>query len=496
LECLFKVKPNYSALRIFGCACWPHLRPYNTHKLKFHSKQCVFLEYSNEHKGFKYLDLSTGRTYISRDVIFDENVFPFSKLRPNAGPRLRAKISLLPPSLTNNYFGGDLVFDHMSYAPSATNSCEILQLQQPNAAADIRTETYTGPEVDCLTTSSSGAAPAVVAEPAGATQLCGPMLVLIPASAPTSHVRGSSPVGPNSMLNSPQHEWESSGPAAPPPAPASGFPLAGSSEPPGSGGALQPETSFPVVKEARPKTWLQGGIRKPKVYTDGTICYGCLDTAASEPHSIAEALSNNNWKSAMDEEFSSLMKNKTWHLVPPHQGKNIIDCKWVYKIKRKADGSLDRYKARLVANGFKQRYGIDYEDTFSPVIKSTTIRVVLSVAVSKGWHLRQLDVKNAFLHGNLEENVYMQQSPSYEDKNMPNYVCKLDKALYGLKQARRAWCAKLNTKLCDLGFKYSKANTSLFYFHQENISMFVLVYVDDIIVASSSQQVQNTYFIS
>jgi hypothetical protein len=189
----------------------------------------------------------------------------------------------------------------------------------------------------------------------------------------------------------------------------------------------------------------------------------------------------------MDEEFSALMKNKTWHLVPPHQGKNIIDCKWVYKIKRKADGSLDRYKARLVANGFKQHYGIDYEDTFSPVIKSTTIQVVLSVAVSKGWHLRQLDVKNAFLHGNLEENVYMQQSPSYEDKNMSNYVCKLDKALYGLKQARRAWCAKLNTKLCDLGFKYSKANTSLFYFHQENISMFVLVYVDDIIVASSSQ---------
>src|SRR5579883_2646012 len=121
------------------------------------------------------------------------------------------------------------------------------------------------------------------------------------------------------------------------------------------------------------------------------------------------------------------MKNGTWHLVPPQKGINIINSKWVYKIKRKADGSIDRYKARLVAKGFKQRYGIDYEDTFSPVVKATTIRVILSVAVSRGWSLRQLDVQNAFLHGVLEEEVYMRQPPGYEDKSLPNYVCKLDK---------------------------------------------------------------------
>jgi histone deacetylase 1/2 len=188
----------------------------------------------------------------------------------------------------------------------------------------------------------------------------------------------------------------------------------------------------------------------------------------------------------MKEEYSALLENQTWRLVPPSSSKNLIDCKWVYRVKTRADGTIDRYKARLVAKGFKQRYGIDYEDTFSPVVKIATIRIVLSIAVSRGWHLRQLDVKNAFLHGVLEEEVYMRQPPGFEDSTTPHYVCKLDKALYGLKQAPRAWYAKLSSKLCALGFTPSKADTSLFLFHKSGITIFVLVYVDDIIVTSSS----------
>jgi hypothetical protein len=181
----------------------------------------------------------------------------------------------------------------------------------------------------------------------------------------------------------------------------------------------------------RPQTRLQGGICKPKIYTDSTIKYSLFATSG-EPSSLEDALHDKNWKLAMDDEYEALMNNKTWHLVPPLKGSNIIDCKWVYKIKRKQDGSLDRYNARLIAKGFKQRYGVDYEDTFSLVVKTVTIRIILSIAVSRGWTMRQLDVKNAFLHDFLEE-VYMRQPPGYEDASHPNYVCKLDKAPYGLK---------------------------------------------------------------
>jgi hypothetical protein len=188
----------------------------------------------------------------------------------------------------------------------------------------------------------------------------------------------------------------------------------------------------------------------------------------------------------MEHEYQALLKNDTWTLVPPKPGVNIIDCKWVFKVKKHADGSIERYKARLVAKGFKQRYGLDYEDTFSPVVKPTTIRVLLSLAVTRGWSLRQLDVQNAFLHGVLDEEVYMRQPPGFADPDRPAHLCRLVKALYGLKQAPRAWHARLGTALRALGFIPSTTDTSLFLFQRPQVTMYILVYVDDIILVSSS----------
>jgi histone deacetylase 1/2 len=211
----------------------------------------------------------------------------------------------------------------------------------------------------------------------------------------------------------------------------------------------------------------------------------------AEPRHYQAALGIPHWRAAMDLEIKALRDNGTWQLVSPRSGLNVIDSKWVFKVKRHADGSIERYKARLVAKGFKQRYGLDYEDTFSPVVKPTTIRLLLSLAVTRGWSLRQLDVQNAFLHGVLEEEVYMRQPPGFVDPDRPQHLCRLVKALYGLKQAPRAWYARLGSALRAHGFVPSTADTSLFILQRPEITMYILVYVDDIILVSSSVAATN-----
>lgn len=189
----------------------------------------------------------------------------------------------------------------------------------------------------------------------------------------------------------------------------------------------------------------------------------------------------------MEAEYAALLRNKTWRLVEPCPGINLINSKWVFKIKHKADGTIEHYKARLVAKGFKQRYGYDYEDTFSPVVKPTTIHLLLSMAVSASWHLKQLDIQNTFLYGTLEEEVFMHQPPGFTNPHCPSHICRLDKALYGLKQAPCAWHARLSASLRGLGFVASKTDMSLFIGRHGTSIIFLLVYVDDIIVVSSSR---------
>ena len=166
----------------------------------------------------------------------------------------------------------------------------------------------------------------------------------------------------------------------------------------------------------------------------------------------------------MNLEFDALMKNGTWVLISLSSSQNLIGCKWVYQIKWHADGSIERYKACLVAKGFHQQPGIDYGETFSLVIKPTSVRIVLSIALSAGWPIRQIDIQNAFLHGNLSKEVFMHQPPRYSYPSFPHHVCKLKKALYGLKQAPRAWFSWLSTRLIELGFHGSLSDTSLLCF--------------------------------
>lgn len=160
---------------------------------------------------------------------------------------------------------------------------------------------------------------------------------------------------------------------------------------------------------------------------------------------------------------------------------NLVGCKWVYRIKYNSDGSIERYKACLVAQGFHQQPGIDYHETFSPVVRPTTVRLVLSLAVSFSWSIRQLNVKNAFLHGVLNEEIFMKQPPGFTHPDYPHHVCKLTKAIYGLKQAPRAWFHRFSTFLLTQGFICSKTDPSMFI-HRSSLGILILLlYVDDII---------------
>ncbi|XP_073260714.1 uncharacterized protein [Populus alba] len=184
----------------------------------------------------------------------------------------------------------------------------------------------------------------------------------------------------------------------------------------------------------------------------------------TEPTCVSQALQDPKWRNAKSEEFTALVKHGTWELFPPSSTIKPIGCKWVFRIKRNSDGSISRYKARLVAKGFHQQHGFDYTETFSPVVKSVTIRTVLSIAVNNKWPLQQLDVNNAFLHGQLQETIFMVQPPGFIDSTLPSHICRLKKSLYGLKQAPRAWYQELRTSLLQLGFQQSKSDSSLFLF--------------------------------
>ncbi|RVW60936.1 Retrovirus-related Pol polyprotein from transposon RE1 [Vitis vinifera] len=211
------------------------------------------------------------------------------------------------------------------------------------------------------------------------------------------------------------------------------------------------------------------------------------------PNTIQEALKISEWKKAVQDEIDALEKNGTWTITDLPVGKRPVGCKWIFTIKYKADGSVERFKARLVARGFTQSYGIDYQETFAPVAKLNTIRILLSLAVNQDWCLQQLDIKNAFLNEDLEEEVYMEIPPGFEESMAKNQVCKLQKSLYGLKQSPRAWFDRFTKAVLKLGYKQGQADHTLFVkkSHAGKLAI-LIVYVDDIILSGNDMgELQN-----
>ncbi|KAI0505062.1 hypothetical protein KFK09_016019 [Dendrobium nobile] len=243
-----------------------------------------------------------------------------------------------------------------------------------------------------------------------------------------------------------------------------------------------PSHPEPVSQPIHPmQTRLKSGIIKPKHILDLLT----VNSDPSTPTSFTQASKLPSWRAAMSDEFHALQRQGTWSLVPAPSTNSILGCKWTYRLKRDATGSITQHKARLVAQGFNQQQGLDYHETFSPVAKLPTIRILLTIATQRHWSLLQLDVTNAFLHGDLEEDVYMSQPQGFVDSQFPTHVCKLHKSIYGLKQSPRQWYNKLTQHLTRTGFQFSRADPSLLMYKQGTVQIYILIYVDDMLITGN-----------
>lgn len=239
-------------------------------------------------------------------------------------------------------------------------------------------------------------------------------------------------------------------------------------------------------------------LDKPSYYSIEEQCYYTF--AQSVDNNIPESYDEiqcrndrNQWEQAIKDELNSLHENNTWNIVPLPNNKNIVDCKWVFSIKNDSDGNLTKYKARLVAKGFSQKYLLDYDETFAPVARITTFRMMMAFAIQNDLLVHQMDVKTAFLNGELSEEIYMKIPEGVTGNE--NHVCKLNKALYGLKQSARCWFEKFEQVLKQHGFESSDADKCLFILNNGDITknIYVILYVDDVIIITFEIERMNRF---
>ncbi|KAL4363042.1 hypothetical protein GQ457_04G026360 [Hibiscus cannabinus] len=472
-EVLYAQVPSYSNLRTFGCLCFVSTLKVNRNKFTERALPGVFLGYVSGMKGFKVFVLKTQSVVVSRNVVFHEKLFPFHTITSQA--------QTIDPfsSVSLPYIVSDL-------APCTVSESPVLG--SPQSLAQPATDDFQNPSSPLMHDSDSHATQQDIGHDSVSPDVSGPIPQEVDVSARVSGHFSAQPSASNAG-NASQ--------------------------------SLSAQGSITVGNEVCSSTTVPVPIRRSSCVIQKPSYlqqYYCNVTDASptcaypieqyvssssltssyeafvgnvssthEPSYFHQAVKSPKWRLAMDDELQAMETLKTWSVVPLPAGKKAIACKWVFRIKHKADGSVDRYKARLVAKGFTKIEGIDYVDTFSPVAKMTSFKMLLALAAIHNWHLLQLDVNNAFLNGLLNEEVYMQLPQGYHtDIKGSNLVCKLHKSIYGLKQASRQWFHAFSKVVLAYGFTQSPSEYSLFVKGNGSNLVILLVYVDDIVLAGSN----------
>lgn len=255
-------------------------------------------------------------------------------------------------------------------------------------------------------------------------------------------------------------------------------------------------SSIVPVRDRRAPVWMSDYVTGSGNEEEDEQIHSALFAlfAGSDPVSFEEAVKSEDWRQAMDYEIRSIEKNGTWVLTDLPKGAKSIGVKWVYKTKLNQHGEMDKFKARLVAKGYSQEHGIDYEEVYAPVARMDTVRMILALAAQRDWIVYQLDVKLAFLQGELLEEVYVDQPKGYELENAENKVYKLHKALYGLKQSPRAWFSKIDSYFKKMGFEKDASEQTLFTkVNDQGKYLIISLYVDDLIYTGNDEAMMREF---
>ena len=437
-EMAFKVKPSMDNLRVFGSQGYAHIDVTKRTKLDPHSFRCMFLGYAENVKGYRVVDLETSKIQVSRSVKLDER--EVGSIYDTQSPQLETIVHV---TRNDDATSGDIP-------------------EEREAVMDEPMEPAEEPVFD------------VEMNEVESEQDFNPLQLV--SSTPTSSGQELTTYQPTSQAYHEERlvfhpEAERSRRIREPV-----FLLENESDVDGA----ESDDTPPSSKRAR--------IDEDGLLAEAVLAYAASIGGVSDtPNSYAEAIASDEaaeWRKAMETELASHAQNGTWTLVPRGTTTRPIGCRWVFAKKRDENGQVIRYKARLVAQGFKQKFGVDFFETYSPVANMNSIRVVLAVCAAYGYEMEQLDADTAFLNSNLDERVYMEVPLGASTAT--GMVCKLEKAIYGLKQSASAWNKTIRRDFLNNGFKSCGADQCVYVKHYWDEFVYVYLYVDDMIIAAKT----------